>query len=274
MFAAAVIVFREVLEAALIVSVILAATKSVQNRLKMIWGGVAAGCVGSCVVALFTAQLSNAFSGNGQEIFHAVIMFTVVGLLAWHIIWMQQHGREMVSEMKTVGAAVTSGEKPLFALAAVVGLAVLREGSEVVLFIQGMMASGAVHDVMAGFGLGLGAGVLIGGLLYVGFVKLSLKHLFSTTNIVLMLIAAGMAARGAQKLIQADLIPSLYDSVWDSSVMLPESSLMGQLLSALIGYIEQPNAMQIIFYVATVLAITLLLQAKKQPQTSNVKHKL
>ncbi len=264
MLAAAVIVFREVLEAALIVSVILAATKGLHNRLAMIFGGVAAGCVGSGIVAMFTAQLSGAFSGFGQELFNAAIMFTVVGLLAWHIVWMQKHGREMVCEMREVSAEVVSGKKSLFALAAVVALAVLREGSEIVLFVQGMMASGGTHDVLSGLGLGLGSGILAAWLLYIGFLKLSLKHLFSTTNMVLMLIAAGMAARGADKLVQAGFIPSLYDNVWDSSAILPESSLPGQFLTALVGYIAQPNAMQIVFYVATVVAILLMLRMQKQ----------
>ncbi|MBY0428758.1 MAG: FTR1 family protein, partial [Alphaproteobacteria bacterium] len=107
-------------------------------------------------------------------------------------------------------------------------------------------------------------GALAGWLLYIGFLKLSLKHLFSTTNIVLMLIAAGMAARGADKLIQAGFIPSLYDNVWDSSAIVPEGSIPGQFLTALVGYIAQPNAMQIVFYVATVVIITVMLRLQKQ----------
>ncbi len=265
MFAAALIVFREVLEAALIVSVILAATKGVHNRLRMIFSGVVAGCMGSLIVALFTTQLSNAFSGFGQELFHAFIMFAVVGLLSWHIIWMQRHGREMVIEMKEVGAAVAAGKKSLFALAAVVALAVLREGSEVVLFLQGMAASGDVQNLMGGLVLGIAAGVTAGWLLYIGFLKLSLKHLFSATNVVLMLIAAGMAARGADKLIQAGMLPSLYDNVWDSSAILPESSLPGQFLTALVGYIAQPNAMQLVFYGVTVAGILILWRLQKNP---------
>ncbi len=264
MFAAAIIVFREVLEAALIVSVILAATKGVHNRLQMIFGGVAAGCIGSCLVAMFTTQLSGAFSGLGQELFHAGIMFTVVGLLSWHIIWMQKHGREMVCEMKEVGAAVVAGRKSLFALATVVALAVLREGSEVVLFLQGMAAAGDVQNLLLGLLLGLATGIIAGWLLYIGFLKLSLKHLFSATNVVLMLIAAGMAARGADKLIQAGFLPSLYDNVWDSSAILPEASLPGQFLAALVGYIAQPNAMQLVFYGVTVAVILILLRMQKQ----------
>lgn len=271
MYAAALIVFREVLEAALIVSVILAATQGVENRLKMIFGGVVAGCIGAGFVAVFTAQLSDSFSGFGQELFNAAIMFTVVGLLAWHIVWMQKHGREMVAEMRDVGAAVVAGKKPLIALAAVVALAVLREGSEVVLFMQGMMATGEMQSVLGGLALGIGSGVLAGWLLYIGFLKLSLKHLFSATNIVLMLIAAGMAARGADKLVQAGVLPSLHDNVWNSSALLPESSIVGQLLAALVGYIAQPNAMQIVFYVATVVAISVMLRAQKKQMPIKIK---
>lgn len=264
MLAVAVIVFREVLEAALIVSVILAATKGVAGRLRLIAGGVLAGVLGACVVAFFTGELSAMFAGNGQELFQALVMFTVVGLLGWHVVWMQQHGRELVCEMKSACAAVVAGEKPLMVLATVVALAVLREGSEVVLFVQGMLASGAVADVMLGFTLGLGAGLFFGAMLYWGFVRLSVKHLFTTTNIVLMLIAAGMAARGAEKLVAAGYIPSLSERVWDTSAVLPESSLPGQLLSALIGYIAEPSGVQLLFYGVTVLGISLLLWMQKK----------
>jgi len=139
MLAAALIVFREVLEAALIVSVIMAATKGVAHRLRFIFGGIGAGVAGAFALAFFTAQLSESFSGNGQELFSALILFSVVGLLGWHIIWMQKHGRELASTMRQVGDDVRGGRKSLMVLATVVGLAVLREGAEIVLFTQGML---------------------------------------------------------------------------------------------------------------------------------------
>jgi high-affinity iron transporter len=264
MLAAAIVVFREVLEAALIVSVILAATQGVKGRLAMIAGGIGAGVFGAVVTALLTGAIANAFEGIGQELFQAGVLFTVVALLAWHIVWMQKHGRELVAEMKTVGAAVRAGTRPLIVLGIVVALAVLREGAEIVLFLQGMMSGGDPAQVAAGFGAGLIGGAAVGAVLYFGFLRLPIGLLFKATNGLLMLIAAGMAAKGAGKLIQAGVIPSLQDTVWDTSHVLPDDSMMGEFLSALVGYVAQPSGMQLVFYGATLLGVTALLLMQRR----------
>jgi high-affinity iron transporter len=271
MFAAAIIVFREVLEAALIVSVILAATRGVHHRLKFIGSGILAGILGSFLVAFSTQALASALDGNGQEIFNAAVLFTVVGLLTWHVVWMQRHGKEMVCEMREVGAAVSTGRASLMVLAVVVMFAVLREGSEIVLFMYGMMASSPLVDVASGLGLGLISGMAAGGVIYWGFVKMPVGKLFSSTNFLLMLIAGGMAARGANKLIQAGYLPSLQDPLWDTSEILSEHSLVGQFLSALVGYMEQPSGMQLLFYVITVGGIAMLGFAQKKKKIEPVK---
>lgn len=260
MLATAVVVFREVLEAALIVTVILAATKGVRRNVFYIAGGVGTGIFGSWLVAFFTNQLASAFEGNGQDLFNAGVMFAVVALLTWHIVWMQRHGRQLVAEMKEVGFEVRTGHKSLMVLGAVVALAVLREGSEVVLFMQGLAASGQMGNMLGGFVLGTALGVAAGCVLYLGFLKLSVSKLFTSTNFLLMLIAAGMAARGAGLLIQAGYIPALQDPVWDTSAILSDGSTLGKFLGALIGYIAAPSAMQMLFYGLTLIGITLLIK--------------
>jgi high-affinity iron transporter len=266
MIAAAIVVFREVLEAALIVCVILAVVRGVKGAFRMIFAGMGLGVLGSVVVAAGTGALSQAFQGNGQELFGAAVLFSVVGLLAWHIVWMQKHGRELVHDMHVVGADVRDGKRPLFALTTVVALAVLREGSEVVLFLQGMMAAGHAGSVALGFALGLAGGIAAGLVLYMGFVKLPIAQMFKLTNILLSLIAAGMAARGAGKLIQAGYLPSLFDPVWDTSHVVSEESVPGQFLTALVGYMAQPSAMQLLFYGVTVAAIATLAMMQKKKE--------
>src|SRR5471032_1073999 len=135
MLAAALIVFREVLEAGLIIGVVLAATEGVARRARWVAGGVAAGVIGAGVVALFAQQLSEAFAGSGQAIFNAAILCAAVLMLSWHILWMSRHAREMVRDMQAMGKKLTAGESTLLAMATVVAVAVLREGSEVVLFL-------------------------------------------------------------------------------------------------------------------------------------------
>jgi high-affinity iron transporter len=141
MIGALIIVFREVLEAGLIVGIVLAATQTVAGSRRWVLFGVLAGFLGSCIVAAFTSAIADAFSGFGQEIFNAAILATAVIMLAWHNIWMSQHGREMVGDLKQTGREVLEGRKTLLALAIVVGVAVFREGSEVVLFLYGVAIS-------------------------------------------------------------------------------------------------------------------------------------
>jgi len=140
--AALLIVFREVFEAGLIVGIVMAVTAGVPGRGLWIFGGVAAGVLGACVVALFTGGLSELFGGNGQEIFNASILGFAVLMLTWHNVWMARHGREMAAELRAAGEAVVEGSKSLAALGVVVAIAVLREGSEVVLFLYGIAAQG------------------------------------------------------------------------------------------------------------------------------------
>src|SRR5271157_3054863 len=139
MLAAAIIVFREVIEAGLIVGIVLAATSGVAGRSIYVAGGVAAGILAALLLALFAGTLSTALEGVGQEVFSAAVLAIAVVMLAWHNVWMARHGRELAAEMKAAGQAVSTGNKTLFALAAVVGIAVLREGSEVVLFLYGIV---------------------------------------------------------------------------------------------------------------------------------------
>jgi high-affinity iron transporter len=141
MLAAAIIVFRECLEAALVVGIVLAAARDVAGRGRMVSLGVALGVLGALVVALFSEQIAAAMSGMGQELMNATILLAAVVLLGWHNVWMTRHGREMTAQLKRVSSEVLQGQRPLYALAVVVGLAVLREGSETVLFLYGVVSA-------------------------------------------------------------------------------------------------------------------------------------
>src|SRR5579871_5253140 len=137
MLGALLIVFREVIEAGLIVGIVLAATKGLATRARWVGAGVAGGLVGAGIVAAFAGVLASLFSGSGQELFNAAVLGLAVLMLAWHTGWMASHGREMARQVRNVGAEIVAGRRPMTALAIVVGVAVLREGSEVVLFLYG-----------------------------------------------------------------------------------------------------------------------------------------
>ena len=261
MLGALVIVFREVIEAGLIVGIVMAATRGVAGRGRWVGFGILAGVLGAAVVAAFAGVISQAFEGAGQELFNASVLGLAVVMLMWHNAWMARHGREIAEEMLKVGAAVSKGAKPLTALAIVVGLAVLREGSEVVLFLYGIMASGTSGSaLLVGGVLGIAAGAAFTGLTYVGLLAIPNRYIFSVTSWLIALLAAGMAAQAVQFLNNAGVVVALDRTVWDTSWLLSDGSLFGKLLHTLIGYTERPTEMQLMTYIATLFAMFLLMR--------------
>jgi len=250
MFSSALIVFREVLEAALIIGIIAAATRGMQQRGRWIGIGIAAGIAGSAVVALLTGQISELAEGSGQELFNAGVLGLAVLMLAWHNIWMSRHAKELVRDAKQLGAAVTSGERELSALAIVIALAVLREGSETVLFLYGLIGGGqqTLATIIIGATIGLILGAVSGFALYAGFLRIPTKWFFTATSGLILFLAASMASQMARFLVQADKLPSLASPAWDSSNLLSDRSPFGVLLHVLIGYDATPSGMQVVFY--------------------------
>jgi high-affinity iron transporter len=271
MLATAIVVFREVIEAGLIVGIVLAATQGVPGRISYVTGGIVAGILGASLLAFFAGSISRGLEGMGQEIFNASVLAVAVAMLAWHNVWMARHGRELAAELKAAGQAVASGSKTLMALAAVVGIAVLREGSEVVLFLYGIVvASGeSTSSLLAGGVLGLLAGIALSAGTYAGLIIIPTRYLFSVTSLLIAFIAAGMAAQCVHYLENADVLAALSGTLWDTSAILPADSILGRVLHTLFGYDDRPSIMQAIVYALTLAAILTAMRvfAPSKPQT-------
>jgi high-affinity iron transporter len=257
MFATAVIVFREVLEAALIVGIIAAATRTIPGRNRWLVAGIVGGLAGAAVVALGTERIAELASGIGQELFNATVLGIAVAMLAWHNLWMSSHGTALAADARSVGSEIRDGRRECSVLMIVVGLAVLREGSETVLFLYGIAASegGASWPMLMGGVAGIAAGIAVGYTLYAGLLRIPLRWFFTATGVLVLFLAAGMASQAARFLIQADVLPSLATPLWDTSALLPQTSIAGTLLRSLVGYEERPAGMQIVFYVLVFIGI-------------------
>jgi high-affinity iron transporter len=264
MWGTAIIVFREVFEIAIIMCVVLAATKELSNRGKWIALGIVGGAGGAVLFALLTEYVATLVGDAGKLYFNAGVLFIAVFMIGWTVVWMKQHGKMIVSDMKKMSRAVATGEKPLYLLAIIIGLAVLREGSEVVVFVYGLVAAAETSLPMALLGslIGLGLGCLSGFCMYYGLLRVSVKYMFQIPSILLTLIAGGMAANAAGKLVHAGLLPSLIQSLWNTSALLPQHSIMGRFLFILIGYQENPNGMQGLFYFLTLATIFMIAKRK------------
>jgi len=257
MIGALIIVFREVMEAGIIVGIILAVTKGIRHNGRWVALGIAAGVAGAGLVAVFAGAIANALEGIGQELFNAAILALAVVMLAWHNIWMARHGREMAQEMRTYGQEVKTGARSLAALAVVVAVAVMREGSEVVLFLYGLAASvqETGTNLLIGSGLGLVAGVAVSALTFFGLVVIPPRYLFGVTSALITFLAAGLAAQSVVFVQQAGLVTVLSQTAWDTSAFLADSSLIGRVFHTLIGYSDQPSVLQVIVYALTLLVI-------------------
>lgn len=280
MLATAIIVFREAIEAGLIIGIVLAASRGVVGRGRAVGLGVLCGCVGSLGVAAFAGSIAEAFDGAGQELLNAAILVLAVGMLAWHVIWMSSHGREMAADMRAVGSDVVGGRRPVSALGIVVGVAVLREGAEVVLFLSGIAVAGNAPgsggsgdgpaSMLFGGGLGLALAAAITALTYAGLVRIPPGRLFAVTGWMVTLLAAGLAAQAAGLLQQAGTIdafvtPLWATPLWDSAALLPVGSIGGRVLHTLIGYTDRPTGLQLLAYLGTLASIVVLARLQPKP---------
>lgn len=262
MLASLIIVFREMIEAGLVVGIVLAATRGVPRRGLWVSYGIVAGLIGACIVAAFAGSISESLEGMGQEMFNIGVLCAAVLMLAWHNVWMARHGRQMASDMKAVGDDVSSGRRSLMALAIVVGLAVLREGSEVVLFLYGIALSGGetALAMLSGGAIGVALGAAVSVVTYLGLLRIPNRHLFKVTGWMIALLAAGMAAQAIAFMQQAQLVDVLAQTVWDSSGFISNDSTLGTTLRTLIGYTDTPTALQLVVYIITLVSIFTLMK--------------
>ncbi len=260
MLGALVIVFREALEAGLIVGVVLAATRGVPFRGRWVAAGVGGGMLGACLLGLGAGKIASLFGGSGQELFNALILGIAVGMLAWHNAWMASHGREMAQDARTLGADVARGSRSLTAVATVVGIAVLREGAEVVVFLYGILAAegGTKLEIVMGSAAGLLGGAAISLVLYKGLLVIPIRHFFSVTTMMITLLSAGLACQAVSFLQQGGYSVLWSTPLWNSSGLISEGSWSGKTLHALVGYTDQPTGMQMVVYASTLVFVFIL----------------
>ncbi len=260
MLSTAIIIFREILEIAMILGVVLAATRGLPGRAVWIISGFGSGLAGAGIVALFAGAISNAASGMGQEFFNAIILFTAAIVIGWTAIWMRTHAREMVSQIRQVGQDIATGKLPGFSLSIIIGLAILREGSEIVLFIYGMILSGqSAASITIGSIIGVVLGTIAGTMLYLGLIKMSARMMLKVTGWLLVLLVAGLSSQGAGNLSAAGYFSSLSATVWNTSWLLSEDSVVGKALHSLIGYTARPNVIEVLFYLGTLLGMVSIM---------------
>lgn len=270
MFAAALIVFRESLEAALFIGIVAAATRQLVGRTSWLSAGVAVGGVGALLLALMAHHISAWADGIGQDLVNIGVLSLALAMLIWHCVWVTTHSRELAADARQLGRDVQQGQRKPWALLVAVALAVLREGAETVLFVGGSLTgttSTAASGLFAG-SIGLAFGAALGWLLYAGLSRIPVRRLFWITNVLVALLAGSIAGQLAKALGQAGFIEAWTSPLWDSSHALATDSALGTVLHALVGYDAQPSGAQLVSYLAVLVFIYLSTRILSRPRAA------
>ena len=255
MFATALIVFRETLEAALFVGIMAAATRGLEGRSRWLSAGVLAGLAGALALAAGAEHISALADGVGQDLVNAGILMVALTMLTWHCVWISNQGARAAAQARALGTSFKQGQRAPWALMTVVALSVLREGAETVLFVAGYASgTGSTGTVKVAL-VGVLCGSATGAIIYLGLSRIPVQRMFAVTNMLILLLAASIASQLARALSQAGLINTWGQPVWDTSSLLRIDSPAGTLAHALVGYEAQPTGLQLAFYAMALLII-------------------
>ena len=268
MFGAAIIVFRETLEAALFVGIIAAATRGLEGRARWLLSGVIAGGLGAIALAAGAEQVGTWADGIGQDLVNALILSVALAMLVWHCVWVSNRGAEAAADARALGSSFKVGDRAPWALTAVIALSVLREGAETVLFVAGYSRGSGSSGLIGGAFLGVAFGIALGAVLYLGLSRIPMKRMFAVTNTLITFLAAAIASQLARALAQAGIVNVLGEPLWDTTALLRADSPFGTVLHALLGYDPQPTGLQLMFYVTTLVAIFAGARMVRQAQAS------
>lgn len=265
MFKIAVIIFRECLEIALLLGVIMAVTKPIKNSRTFIIGGILTGVVAASIFAFFAKSITEMFDGFGDEIFDSSVILLTAAIISWTCVWMQGYTCRIRRNLDELSSKINSGNASKLMLVIVVAATILREGVEILLFVYSISSAEnmTINDYAWGLATGAFCGFLAGAVIYRGLVKFAGRYIFKVSTVLLILIAAGLAAEAAGILTSAGIIESFSEQLWDSSWIVSNDSIAGKLLGIIVGYDSRPNGMQFIFYFTTIAITILMIKMRK-----------
>ena len=255
MFSLSVIIFREMIEICLILSIVIFSAKNMKNFATLIISGVLLGVLGSIAIALTIDYISELVSGMGQEIFNAALMFITAAFIFSMLLYTSKHA-------KNIKQNIMQQQGSFYGLLFIIAFTIFREGSEIVLLTHSyLIIHQAVSSVVTALVIGILSGSLVGVAIYYGMNKISVAKMFSIINWLLVFVIAGLIVQGINFLIAADIISSFTNIVWDSSGFISEQSFIGMILSNLFGYVSTPTLIEVIGYIS---CLSLIIFAYKR----------
>ncbi len=271
------IVFREVLEASLIVGILYTYFKKQENTsaIKQLWNGVYCALIASLLGAIGFQVIIGGFSGQAEKLFEGIVMIIAAIVLGSMIIWMARN-QNIASELKQKAEDSISGDRMGIGVFILSFIAVFREGIETILFLYGiLLKEGNVSIIFSLLGaiMGIGAGYAI----FVQGRKMPLKTFFHTSSILLIFVASGMLAYGVHELESAGIITD-YGRIWNINPELNldgsypafhDKGIIGSLLKGLFGYNGDPSLIEFIVWLCSLMGFFYMYNVNRQVSESN-----
>jgi len=274
---AVLLVLREVLEAALIVSLLLALTYKLQLHYRWSIIALVCGFLGSIFLAYYTSAIADAADGRGQELLNVVLYLVVVVCVLWVGFLITSVFVSCIKNKKNNERLIATEKNNPYLLimlcSVIVSFSLAREGSEIWIYFSSFtIQSQSFYSALIGAAIGIGIGMSLGGITYYLLIFMKEKYFTPGFLVVVTLLSGGLSLQIAKQFMQIGLLDS-DGPIWDSSFLVNEKSWVGELLYALFGYDAQPNSVQAYFYLAATLPmlINFLWHWRSLRETSNAK---
>lgn len=265
MFANYLIGLREGLEAALIVTILIAYIVKIDRRdlLGRIWLGIGLAVLLALGIGAILTFGTYGLSFEAQEAIGGTLSIIATGFVTWMVFWMLRTARDMK------GALHGHVDKHLdgtgWGLVLVAFLAVGREGIETALFIwAAVQATGETTMPILGASLGILTAVVLGWFIYAGMLRINLSRFFTWTGAALIIVAGGVLAYGVHDLQEAGILPGLHNLAFDVSAAIPPDSWYGTLLKGTLNFSPATTWLEAFVWLAYVVPVLTLFIVKSR----------
>ncbi|MCU1372854.1 MAG: iron permease [Actinomycetia bacterium] len=263
------IILREGFEGALIVAIVLAYLRSIDrlDLARTVWTGVALAAGIALALGIALNTFVDGLVGDARNRVFATIAFAAAAVLTWMVFWMRRQSANIKGELQhAIDEALDQGNvgRALFFVAF---FAVLREGIETALFMVAAATGADTWDILVGGGLGLLGAIALGALIYQGGRKVPMRQFFRITGFLVIIFAAGLAAKGVMFLQASGDLRSFNYAFYDVTSIrwLTSSSQVGKFLAGIFGWDPRPSIEQVVVWLAVVLPLGYLFTRQPAP---------
>ncbi|MDE2593021.1 MAG: FTR1 family protein [Burkholderiales bacterium] len=272
MLNALIVVWRESLEAILVITVLLAWIHRQPDPISLrrgVWLGAIAGVGLAALLGCATYAAQSQLQGQMLEVFQACMAFVSAALVVQMVVWMRSHGAKMRHQLEARAGQAAGA----LGVGVVSALAVAREGAETLMFLYGLGLDAGARTLWIGAALGLVAAIACSAAITRGARYMSYRALLRMGEALLLVLAAAMLGQGMERLIGLDYLPVLLDPVWDSSSWLDDSTGLGHILSSFAGYRSRPSGTLLLAYFAFWSGVAFLLRPSPSRRISHHPHR-